>query len=178
MRDKDNNIMRCIKCDSERLYFYDGWLGYESVKCRDCGHDQNDCVNPRWVKFIYRDAGGERTFLDYTVEKENAEKLRNGQQVMMGECHTPSKELFFGSHEHPAPFIPNYDNTFFEVFSVNSLGFSSEEYCAECDYVFNTPFIISTCPRCHKRVISCNACLNSAIGNRCSICRNASMFKI
>jgi len=32
----------CKKCGKERLRFYDGCLGYESIVCELCGYDQLD----------------------------------------------------------------------------------------------------------------------------------------
>ncbi len=37
-----NKDAKCFKCNNIQLYFYDGCLGYESVKCRNCGTDQAD----------------------------------------------------------------------------------------------------------------------------------------
>jgi len=32
----------CRNCGSANLYFYDGWLGYEAVVCRDCNTHHSD----------------------------------------------------------------------------------------------------------------------------------------
>lgn len=176
INDQDGNIIKCIKCGSANLYFYDGWLGYESVMCRDCGHDQQDCVDPVRVEFLYRDAHNYKTFLERSVEKQDVAKLQIGQVIEMGEYRTPKQSLFFDSPEHPYPYNPEYDHNLLKVTAINSIGFVSQEYCPECDCVFDTENIIAECPQCKSRVMACNACRNC--GCKCGICVNASMFNI
>lgn len=36
MRDIHNNPIRCGLCQSENTFHYDGAMGYESIRCRDC----------------------------------------------------------------------------------------------------------------------------------------------
>lgn len=33
---------RCRICGSDDLYWYDGWLGYEAIKCGSCGEEYTD----------------------------------------------------------------------------------------------------------------------------------------
>lgn len=32
----------CRKCKSNNLYWYDGLLGYEAIKCRKCGYEHTN----------------------------------------------------------------------------------------------------------------------------------------
>jgi hypothetical protein len=176
MKDQKGNLIKCIKCSSRKLYFYDGALGYESIKCKNCGHDQNDPADPVRVEFLYRDADNYKTTFFRSVEKEKTETLEIGQMIEMGEYNTSKQNLFFDSAEHPFPYQHEYDHNLLEVTAINSIGFESEEYCSECDCVFQTKRIISNCPECNKRVIACNACRNCGV--KCQICTDASMFTI
>lgn len=50
---KNGVVVRCYKCNSSDLSFYDGCLGYESVTCNQCKTDQND----KWALTFYEDSG-------------------------------------------------------------------------------------------------------------------------
>ena len=57
----------------------------------------------------------------------------------------------------------------------NKIGFKSEEYCSNCETVFDTTRIKTFCPNCGRIVWACNACDNQ---NNCPKClRGASQFK-
>jgi predicted Zn-ribbon and HTH transcriptional regulator len=34
-------VALCNKCKSDNLFFYDGLLGYEAVKCKKCGFEHS-----------------------------------------------------------------------------------------------------------------------------------------
>jgi len=36
------NKARCRNCGSRDLYYYDGCLGYEAIKCRVCGEEHTN----------------------------------------------------------------------------------------------------------------------------------------
>ncbi|MDP2750381.1 MAG: hypothetical protein Q8O89_06120 [Nanoarchaeota archaeon] len=42
METRNHKTAICSKCGSTDLYFYEGCLGYESVRCSKCGHEHTD----------------------------------------------------------------------------------------------------------------------------------------
>ena len=38
----DLKMFKCRNCFNNKLFFYDGLLGYESVKCEVCGFEHTD----------------------------------------------------------------------------------------------------------------------------------------
>ena len=55
-----------------------------------------------------------------------------------------------------------------------TIPYLSTEDCSSCDKHFITDKMLSRCPYCGHRVISCNACVSQS----CSNCDNGSEFRI
>jgi hypothetical protein len=54
------------------------------------------------------------------------------------------------------------------------LPYMSEENCANCSNAFDTEWLVTKCPDCGEKVVSCNACDNE----RCGDCDMGNKFRL